>query len=85
MAWIMQDTAVHAATLVSRAAASHTAGDGCLALTAARSACEDVSLLRGLQALVATLTHDERLKDGQEVYLQFALLYTTTDGHRRIR
>jgi hypothetical protein len=39
----------------------------------------------GLQALVATLTHDERLKDGQEVYLQFALLYTTTDGHRRIR
>jgi hypothetical protein len=38
-----------------------------------------------LQALVATLTHDERLKDGQEVYLQFALLYTTTDGHRRIR
>jgi hypothetical protein len=37
------------------------------------------------QALVATLTHDERLKDGEEVYLQSALLYTTTDGHRRIR
>jgi hypothetical protein len=38
-----------------------------------------------VQALVATLTHDERLKDGDEVYFQFALLYTTTDGHRRIR
>lgn len=34
---------------------------------------------------MAALTHDERLKDRDEVYLQFALLYTTTDGHRRIR
>lgn len=34
---------------------------------------------------MATLVHDERLKDGDEAYLQFALLYTTTDGHRRIR
>jgi len=32
-----------------------------------------------------TLRHDERLKDAQEVYLQFALLYSTTSGQRRIR
>ena len=38
-----------------------------------------------LQALAATLTYDERLKSGTEVFLQFALLYSTTDGHRRIR
>ncbi len=37
------------------------------------------------QALSATLTYDERLKNGSEVFLQFALLYSTTDGHRRIR
>ena len=38
-----------------------------------------------VQAIAVTLRHDERLKDAQEVYLQFALLYSTTSGQRRIR
>lgn len=33
----------------------------------------------------AKLVHEEKLPDHGEAYLQFALLYTTLDGHRRIR
>ena len=36
-------------------------------------------------ALVALLSHEEKLPDSSQACLQFALLYTTTDGHRRIR
>ena len=42
-------------------------------------------ILSPMQAIAVTLRHDERLKDTQEVYLQFALLYSTTGGQRRIR
>ena len=85
MAQRMEDAAALCRRPVLRVAAFNTTQAGCPAPTVAWSACNDVSFLSELQALVATLTHDERLKDGQEVYLQFALLYTTTDGHRRIR
>lgn len=36
-------------------------------------------------ALVALLTHEEKLPDSSQACVQFALLYTTTDGHRRVR
>jgi protein transport protein SEC24 len=37
------------------------------------------------KAILAKLTLTEKLTAGAEVYLQSALLYTTTDGQRRIR
>jgi len=37
------------------------------------------------KAVLAKLTINEKLTPGSEVYLQSALLYTTTDGARRIR
>jgi protein transport protein SEC24 len=33
----------------------------------------------------ARLIHDERLREGTEIYLQYALLYTNTEGRRRVR
>ena len=80
-----QDAAVHAASLLMSCSCPQRTCWLAGPSLPQRSACDDVSFLSAMQALVATLTHDERLKDGQEVYLQFALLYTTTDGHRRIR
>ena len=38
-----------------------------------------------LQAFAVMLQHDEKLPDQSEVYLQFALLYSSTSGERRIR
>ena len=37
------------------------------------------------KAVTATLRHDEKLTEGAEACLQCALLYTTSDGYRRIR
>jgi protein transport protein SEC24 len=31
------------------------------------------------------LIHEERLREGTEIYLQYALLYTNTEGRRRVR
>jgi protein transport protein SEC24 len=36
-------------------------------------------------ALAARLVHDQRLREGSEAYAQYALLYTTTGGERRVR
>lgn len=36
-------------------------------------------------AVAAKLIHEERLREGSEVYLQYALLYTSTEGSRRVR
>jgi len=33
----------------------------------------------------ARLVHEERLREGTEAYLQYALLYTNTEGRRRVR
>ncbi|KAG7669916.1 hypothetical protein KSW81_008060 [Nannochloris sp. 'desiccata'] len=33
----------------------------------------------------ARLLHEERLREGAEIYLQYALLYTNTEGRRRVR
>lgn len=38
-----------------------------------------------MQAFAVRLQHDEKLAEGSEVYLQFALLYSTTDGQRLVR
>ena len=38
-----------------------------------------------LKSIVATLVHDGTFDERQEVYIQAALLYTTADGHRRVR
>jgi protein transport protein SEC24 len=35
--------------------------------------------------IAARLIHEERLREGTEIYLQYALLYTTTEGRRRVR
>ena len=37
------------------------------------------------KTIAAHLRFEEKLQDGQEAYVQCALLYTTTSGHRRIR
>ena len=36
-------------------------------------------------ALAARIMHEERLREGSEAYFQYALLYTTTEGRRRVR
>lgn len=36
-------------------------------------------------AVIAQVSHDEKLQDDSDAYLQFALLYTTPSGERRIR
>ena len=36
-------------------------------------------------AIAARLIHEERLREGTEAYLQYALLYTSTEGRRRVR
>ena len=36
-------------------------------------------------SIAARLVHEERLREGSEVYLQYALLYTSTEGRRRVR
>ena len=38
-----------------------------------------------LKSVVATLSHDGNIDERQEVYIQAALLYTTAEGHRRVR
>lgn len=35
--------------------------------------------------IAAKIVHEERLREGSEAYIQFALLYTSTDGRRRLR
>jgi len=37
------------------------------------------------KAVVVRLRHDDKIKEGQDVHIQVALLYTTTCGERRIR
>ena len=37
------------------------------------------------KALLVSLKHEDRLNDGAEACLQFAMLYTTVEGERRIR
>ena len=37
------------------------------------------------QAFTVLLQHEEKLAEQSEVYLQFALLYSSTDGERRLR
>jgi len=36
-------------------------------------------------AVAARVVHEERLQEGTEAYMQYALLYTTTEGARRVR
>lgn len=45
----------------------------------------DLPTIDSDKALLATLRMDDKLTDGAEVCLQFAMLYTTTAGERRIR
>jgi protein transport protein SEC24 len=47
----------------------------------------DVELagIDSLKAIGVTLAHDGKLVDGKDVYIQSALLYTTSRGERRVR
>lgn len=45
----------------------------------------DFPALHSEHALAIKLRHEEKLTDKQEVFFQFALLFSTSDGQRRIR
>ena len=45
----------------------------------------DVPGIDADSAFAVTLKHDEKLADGQLSYVQLALLYTTSEGQRRVR
>lgn len=45
----------------------------------------DFPALHSEHAFAIKLRHEEKLTDKQEVFFQFALLFSTSDGQRRIR
>jgi protein transport protein SEC24 len=45
----------------------------------------DVPGIDADSAFAVTFRHDEKLSDGQPMYVQLALLYTTSGGQRRVR
>lgn len=68
-------------------AIQHTSRE-CLSVTACFSLACLLTYADGClaaQAFAVTLRHNEKLAEGSEVYLQFALLYSSTDGQRLVR
>ena len=45
----------------------------------------DVPGIDADSAFAVTFRHDDKLEDGQQAYVQCALLYTTSAGERRVR
>ena len=45
----------------------------------------DMATVNADTSVLIQLRHSDKLPDNHEAYLQFALLYSTPEGHRRIR
>ena len=45
----------------------------------------DLAAVNADSSIAIELRHSDKLADNREAYLQFALVYTNSQGHRRIR